>query len=76
MSGRAGRRGFDTEGYCIPIVKKEILLNIYNAKPIPNEVEINEDISTINLFKICKNKESSTELFKSYIEKIDSGKKT
>ena len=71
MSGRAGRRGMDTQGYVIPIIKKEVLLNIYNSKPILNEVEIDENIDIINLLKLCKNKDTSLDIFNSYIDKLN-----
>lgn len=70
MSGRAGRRGYDTEGYVLPLLQRKINENL-EAKYIREDYKLSSlDIISVNN-KISKLK---TELIEKYINYSESNK--
>ena len=54
MSGRAGRRGHDPQGYVIPLMNKENIRLLYNSKNLIHHLEINDNINIIDIMYISK----------------------
>ena len=70
MSGRAGRRGHDTEGYVLPLLEKSNILEITNNKIIKEHIHGPKNMEVLSILQLNSNLEKNEikkEIIKSYL---------